>query len=97
MVAPDSVDQLVGAHRLPQPGGQGLEYDAVVGAETSRAVDGQGTKDCDPHPIRVLGLGRWVNETCTRPIPRVRRTHTGEWATGHLEPPGPGDRAQETP
>ena len=36
VVAPDRVDQLVGAHRLPQPRGQGLQYDSVVGAETAR-------------------------------------------------------------
>ena len=54
MVAPHSVDQLVRGHRLPQPGDQRLEHDAVAGAETCEAVDGQRTEDCDPHATTVL-------------------------------------------
>ena len=90
VVAPDRVDQLVGAHRLPQPRGQGLQHDSVVGAETSRAVDGQWTEDLDPHVSRVLGATGIVNGVCTVAVPLQRRMCTGAWATGHLEPIGPG-------
>jgi hypothetical protein len=73
VVAPDGVGELVRAHRVPQPRGQGLQYDSVVGAETARSVDGQRTKDVDPHPPRVLGPASPVNALCTRPVPAGAR------------------------
>ena len=98
VVAPDRVDQLVGAHRLSRPRGQGLQYDSVVGAETSRAVDGQRTEDLDPHPARVLGA-REAGQR--RRIPGLYRSCAGRVpAGGQLdtssrparEPASPGDR-----
>jgi len=89
MVAPQSIDELVGAHGLALARGQGLQYDTVTRTQTARAVHGHWTENGDAHTTTVLGEWARVNGTDTQWIPEGAPQVPGCERTAGDEPPGP--------